>query len=41
MPKTKAGTMLREILLKLKYYIEPQILIVGNINVPLSPRADH
>jgi len=25
---------MKEILLKLKYHIEPHILIVGNINVP-------
>jgi len=35
MPKTKAATLVREILLKLKYHIETHTLIVGDINVPL------
>ena len=33
-PNTKAATLVREILLKLKYHIEPHTLIVGDINVP-------
>ena len=33
-PKTKVATLVREILLKLKYHIEPHTLIVGDINVP-------
>jgi len=40
-PKTKAATLVREILLKLKYHIEPHILIMENINLPLSQRAGH
>ena len=33
-PNTKAATLVREILLKLKYHIEPHTFIVGDINVP-------
>jgi len=41
MTRTKAATLVREILLKLKYHIEPHTLIAGDIKVPLSPRAGH